>query len=68
MTDATDLHYWCSGDRREREMERFRGDMMVESQEGETHKTAPKTVSGVLPQGSGESNALAVANNCKDEG
>ena len=54
MTDATDLHYYCSGDRREREMDRFRGDM--------------KTVFGVLPQGGGASNALAVARNCKDEG
>lgn len=27
----TDITYWCEGNHRERLMERFRGDMMVES-------------------------------------
>ena len=63
---ATDLYCWCAGERREREMERFRGDMMVESNFAITHKTAAKTVQGVSGQGVEESNGVGVAKNSRD--
>lgn len=47
-------------------MDRFRLDMMVESQLAETHKTAPQTVRGVSGQGGGESNEPEQTKNCKN--
>lgn len=63
---TTDITYWCAGNHRERLMERFRGDMMVEIQVAQTHKTAPKTVQGVSGQGVEESNQPQGAKNCND--
>lgn len=67
MKDTTDITYWCDGgNHRERLTERFRGDMMVESQLAETHKTPPKTVQGVSAHGAKASNGVAVAKSCMD--